>query len=245
MKLKKIASLMLAGVMAVSMLAGCSTADVAPTPDPDPEEPSATSYSAVMQNAFESKDIMKIHFADDSNLDKALEAAVGYAGYDAVTNDFLHQLWENGKSVQWIGSNLGGGNSSLAFDQVNLKLRDAMGTKIAMQRTDDDTVRYLSPESKANAANEPAWYDKNDVNTTVLYVADRGMSLEAAMDAIADEIATGVKGLNTYYDHIDTQGTTYHYEYTGSVSVCSKNFDAMNGIGVNFIAVNIVRTIVY
>src|SRR5699024_12564121 len=76
MKLKKIASLMLAGVMAVSMLAGCSTADVAPTPDPDPEEPSATSYSAVMQNAFESKDIMKIHFTDDSNLDKALETAV-------------------------------------------------------------------------------------------------------------------------------------------------------------------------
>ena len=245
MKLKKIASLALAGVMAVSLLSGCSTTSVEPTPTPDPEEPSATSYSAVMQNAFESKDIMKIHFTDDSNLDKALETAVGYAGYDAVTNDFLHQLWENGKSVQWIGKGLVGGNSSLAFDQVNQKLRDAMGTKIAMQRTDDETVRYLSPESKANAANEPAWYDKNDVNTTVLYVADRGMSLEAAMDAIADEIATGVKGLNTYYDHIDTQGTTYHYEYTGSVSVCSKNFDAMHGIGVNFIAVNIVRTIVY
>ena len=245
MKLKKIASLALAGVMAVSMLAGCSTTSVEPTPTPDPEEPSATSYSAVMQNAFESKDIMKIHFTDDSNLDKALETAVGYAGYDAVTNDFLHQLWENGKSVQWIGKGLVGGNSSLAFNQVNQKLRDAMGTKIAMQRTDDETVRLLSPESKANAANEPAWYDKNDVNTTVLYVADRGMSLEAAMDAIADEIATGVKGLNTYYDHIDTQGTTYHYEYTGSVSVCSKNFDAMHGIGVNFIAVNIVRTIVY
>ena len=244
MKLKKIASLALAGVMAVSMLAGCSTTSVEPTPTPDPEEPSATSYSAVMQNAFESKDIMKIHFTDDSDLDKALETAVGYAGYDAVTNDFLHQLWENGKSVQWIGSNFGGGYSSQAFGQVNLKLRDAMDTKIAMQFTDDDTVRYLSPESETSA-NQAARYDKNDVNTTVLYVADRGMSLEAAMDAIADEIATGVKGLNTYYDHIDTQGTTYHYEYTGSVSVCSKNFDAMNGIGVNFIAVNIVRTIVY
>ena len=244
MKLKKIASLALAGVMAISMLAGCSTTSVEPTPTPDPEEPSATSYSAVMQNAFESKDIMKIYFTDDSDLDKALETAVGYAGYDAVTDDFLHQLWENGKSVQWIGKNFGGGYSSQAFGQVNLKLRDAMGTKIAMQFTDDDTVRYLSPESKAST-NQPTWYDKNDVNTTLLYVADRGMSLEAAMDAIADEIAEGVKGLNTAYDHRDNLGDTYNYEYTGSVSVCSKNFDAMNGIGVNFIAVNIVRTIVY
>ena len=52
MKLKKIASLALAGVMAISMLAGCSTTSVepTPTPDPDPEQPNVSGYSQMLYN---------------------------------------------------------------------------------------------------------------------------------------------------------------------------------------------------
>ena len=39
MKLKKIASLALAGIMAVSMLAGCSTTNPKPNPNPGDDEP--------------------------------------------------------------------------------------------------------------------------------------------------------------------------------------------------------------
>ena len=46
MKLKKIASLALAGVMAVSMLAGCQNTSVNPEPTPNPDPTPATGYSA-------------------------------------------------------------------------------------------------------------------------------------------------------------------------------------------------------
>ena len=42
MKLKKIASLALAGIMAVSMLAGCSTANVEPEQPENPETPASS-----------------------------------------------------------------------------------------------------------------------------------------------------------------------------------------------------------
>ena len=241
MKLKKIASLALAGVMAVSMLTACGSNAIDEKPPVDDGDNDATSYSAVLQNELESKNIMKVKFSDNSALDSALESAVAHAGFDAVTNDFIHSLFDDGDSIRWVDEN----TSSEAVENVNTKLREVMKPEIEMQGTASETVRWLSPEAIDNTFNPGAACDKNNINTTILFVADRGMGLEAAMDEIADEIADGVKGLNTYYDHIDTQGTTYHYEYTGSVSVCSKNFDAMHGIGVNFIAVNIVRTIVY
>ncbi len=241
MKLKKIASLFLAGVMAVSMLAGCATTSNEPEQPNQPEEPSATSYSAVLQNELESKNIMKVKFSDSNELDNALESAVAHAGFDAVTNDFIHSLFGNGYSIRWVDKN----TSSEAVENVDTKLREVMKPEIKMQKTASETVRWLSPEAIGNPHNPGADCDENNINTTILFVADRGMGLEAAMDEIADMIADGVVGLNTSYDSRDVNGATYNYEYTGSVSVCSKNFDAMNGIGVNFIAVNIVRTIVY
>ena len=52
MKLKKIASLALAGIMAVSMLAGCSTPSVDPEPTPNPgdDEPAVSGYSQMLYN---------------------------------------------------------------------------------------------------------------------------------------------------------------------------------------------------
>ena len=54
MKLKKIASLMLAGVMAVSMLAGCAEANANSTPDPQPEQPTTSNVVAAIQNGIDS-----------------------------------------------------------------------------------------------------------------------------------------------------------------------------------------------
>ena len=241
MKLKKIASLALAGVMAVSMLTACGSNAIDEKPPVDDGDNDATSYSAVLQDELESKNIMKVKFSDSSELDSALESAVAHAGFDAVTNDFIHSLFGNGYSIRWVDQN----TSSDAVENVNNKLREVMKPEIGMQKTASETVRWLSPEAIGNPHNPGADCDENNINTTILFVADRGMGLEAAMDEIADMIADGVVGLNTSYDSRDVNGATYNYEYTGSVSVCAKNFDAMNGIGVNFIAVNIVRTIVY
>ena len=79
MKLKKIASLMLAGVMAVSMLAGCSNTAVDPEPTPDPDPAPATGYSAMLDEKVDDKNDY-VTFADNANDEAALEYALNSVG---------------------------------------------------------------------------------------------------------------------------------------------------------------------
>ena len=246
MKLKKIASLALAGVMAISMLAGCATTSNEPEQPNQPEEPSTTNYAALLQEDLEDENVLKLKGVENNELNKALQAAVGYVGNNAVTDEFLDTL--NDGRVRYIYSGNGNwGGTNLAMGTVNNKLRDAMDPEVTQLFTASETVRHLSPESKDGACGQGCLtaYTRNKINTTLLFVVDRGVSVEAAIDEIADEIIDGVKGLNTAYDHIDDLGDTYNYEYTASVAVAPYYFDAMHGIGVNFIAVDIVRSITY
>ena len=76
MKLKKIASLMLAGVMAVSMLAGCSNGTKPDEPD-NPVAPVTTNLAGYV-NGLLSEDVTKnIKFTDDTELRAALAAVAG------------------------------------------------------------------------------------------------------------------------------------------------------------------------
>ena len=78
MKLKKIASLMLAGVMAVSMLAGCSTTAVDPEPTPDPDPVPATGYSVELAaNLSDAAKKDYITYEDNADDIAALEDALG------------------------------------------------------------------------------------------------------------------------------------------------------------------------
>ena len=246
MKLKKIASLAFAGIMAVSMLAGCATTSNEPEQPNQPEEPSTTNYAALLQEDLEDENVLKLKAGDSSKLQSSLETVVGYVGNNAVTDEFLDTL--NDGRVRYIfttGNNWGGTN--LAMGTVNNKLRDAMDPEVTQLPSASETVRHLSPEIDDNACVQGcrAGYTRNGINTTLLFVVDRGVLVENAIDEIADEIIEGVKGLNTAYDHIDDKGDTYNYEYTASVAVAPYYFDAMHGIGVNFIAVDIVRSITY
>ena len=245
MKLKKIASLAFAGIMAVSMLAGCATTSNEPEQPNQPEEPSTTNYAALLQEDLEDENVLKLKAGDSSALQSSLETVVGYVGNNAVTDEFLDTL-NNGR-VRYIFSTGNWGGTNLAMGTVNNKLRDAMDPEVTQLASASETVRHLSPESADYACGQGcrAAYTRNGINTTLLFVVDRGVSDEAAIDLIADDIETGVKGLNTAYDHIDDKGDTYNYEYTASVAVAPYYFDAMHGIGVNFIAVDIVRSITY
>ena len=245
MKLKKIASLALAGVMAISMLAGCATTSNEPEQPNQPEEPSTTNYAALLQEDLEDENVLKLKGVENNELNKALQTAVGYVGNNAVTDEFLETL-NNGR-VRYIYSTGNWGGTNQAMGTVNNKLRDAMDPEVTQLSTATETVRHLSPEIRDNACGQDCLtaYTRNNINTTLLFVVDRGVSVEAAIDEIADEIIDGVKALNTAYDHRDDKGDTYNYEYTASVAVAPYYFDAMHGIGVNFIAVDIVRSITY
>ena len=81
MKLKKIASLMLAGVMAVSMLAGCNSAPVDDnTGDNNGNVVTPTSIVTAVNNGQSATNRVKIDFTADAALDSALTKAVKSIG---------------------------------------------------------------------------------------------------------------------------------------------------------------------
>ena len=82
MKLKKIASLMLAGVMAVSMLAGCSGKGTT-TEDGSTVNTSTSSIVNALNNAQSADNDAKVTFSADSTLDAALQKAIAMLGEGA------------------------------------------------------------------------------------------------------------------------------------------------------------------
>ena len=77
MKLKKIASLALAGVMAVSMLAGCSNKGTENNGTNDQEQTTtASSLSSELRKALSNDAMRKVTAISNSKLDAALEDAV-------------------------------------------------------------------------------------------------------------------------------------------------------------------------
>ena len=74
MKLKKIASLALAGVMAMSMLAGCAEANANSTPDPQPEQPTASNVVSAIQNGIDSHNPnLEVTVMSSNMLDQRME----------------------------------------------------------------------------------------------------------------------------------------------------------------------------
>ena len=84
MKLKKIASLMLAGIMAVSMLAGCKTGDSSSSSSS--EVVPTGLVGAVIEN-LDSKTTDKVAFTASSALQATLDKMVAYYGYDKNMTD--------------------------------------------------------------------------------------------------------------------------------------------------------------
>ena len=82
MKLKKIASLMLAGVMAMSMLAGCKTVDNSGNNCNDDVvvTPSASAIVTAVNNGQSATNDVKVDFTSDASLDAALTKAVEAVG---------------------------------------------------------------------------------------------------------------------------------------------------------------------
>ena len=83
MKLKKFAAMMLAGVMAVSMLAGCAEGGKKED-DKDPVVTTGMTGSVIA--ALDEDTTKNVEFAADSNLQSVLEKAVKNVGYNGLNN---------------------------------------------------------------------------------------------------------------------------------------------------------------
>ena len=235
MKLKKIASLMLAGVMAVSMLTACGDNTVNDPEQPNqPVEPTPAGYSSVLGDALVAQNVVnrKVHMQDSNDLNAALKTAMKFAGEDVVSGIY-----------DGMGANMPRYFNPADGDAIQLVARKLVDVMDSVNDADD----VNSWDAIANLYATEGNHDK-DLNVTMLYVVNDGVSVNAALEYIAAEISDAVADLDIDYDNIDgmwyDQKAEVEYDYTGSVSADSIKLDANHGKGLTFIAVQITRTVV-
>ena len=224
MKLKKIASLMLAGVMAVSMLAGCQNTNVKPEDPTDPDPTPATGYSVDLGNAL--ADVLKkneidtvVTFADNETDKAALEDALGNLG--------RNQLFE----------------TSGKFELYDLLDEDVVADFEDAAKLDRDTL--VNDNDKI--------YDyKYNLNKTVkvgdIFAVDATVDMSKAINWIVDEYEDAFAGLkkSVTIQNKQSEKLVYDYNYTVSVSVVNvpaPDVTIYTG-STNFIAVTVTRTVV-
>ena len=238
MKLKKIASLMLAGIMAVSMLTACDTTSNTPDTGDDDQGTTTpvTGYSAKLGDEIAKLSTIagkKVDWSESSKLQSSLNYQVGSVGYSALTGSFLNSL--NDGQVQFVDS---GWATPAIVTTVNDTVNDDMGAEQNARnyRDTDFAIMAINP-TLTN-------YATDDYNTVMLFVVDNGVDLNNAMDQIADMVSEAIVELDDDFTSSTLGSMNADYEYTGSVATCTKTFEAGHGVGVSFIAVEIVRHIV-
>ena len=225
MKLKKIASLMLAGVMAVSMLAGCNTASNGGNNggEGEGEGTTTTGYSVAFGDKVEKlnatvKAMDYVTFADNANDQAALEDALNNVG-----------------ALNILGSTV---PSSITYLDAGYSLTD-----------DFEDSAKLTRYGIANNAGD-VFNNKNTLNRTTkvgsVYVIDATVAMDKTLNQVAEKLDEYFAKLAKNGKISDAEGNevTYDFHYTISVSVVNKTSDVIdwyNG-SANFIAVTVTRT---
>ena len=235
MKLKKIVSLALAGIMAVSMLTACGEGDSNSTVTPPVDNTTPTGLSA--QLGAEASDLTnsKVTFADSTALNNALKHAVGNIGDRTISQAFIQGI----NDVTYLG-NMQAWNAVAAAVGV---LEDDMDVDVAMVATGNDPVRAtvdgLNPAI--------AQYDDNNYNTVMLFAVDSGVEMTNIIEQLSDLIDDDMDDLVTSFNVNTVNQDEHHevsYHYTCSVASTSKTFvDADTTFGVTFVAVEINRVL--
>ena len=234
MKLKKIASLALAGVMAVSMLTACGEAnnnDDTQKPT-EPDVTPAAGYSATFENRLSALAASNIDMSDSADLNAALKAAMDFAADSHIAQDYGLN-WND--TVNFIASTKNGSD----LNQVAIELVSKADTdKESMNQTSaEDTLKVLNP------LKNKVPYGKDNVDVVMLYVVDGGLSTDAAVKEVADAVNSEIERLVKTYNTVTTSEATHEvdYNYTGSVSADTITLDADHGKSMTFVAVEVVR----
>ena len=236
MKLKKIASMMLAGVMAVSMLAGCSGNTIGDNTNGDDNTnttPAAT-YSSTFAAALKDQAAVegKITMADNAELTADLNKAIEKLSAASIMR--FYSDFGNGTNYNRIVADIASAKNPEGDLAAIVKDMDAKAVNTAFGSTKgmlaDDAV-----------ANKP-WEDKT---VTMLFAVDSTVSANAAVAEVADALNAKIadlkinnKGTATTSDDVNE----LHYSYTGSVSVATKTLTENHGMGMHIVAVQITRS---
>ena len=233
MKLKKIASLALAGVMAVSMLTACGEGNnIDDTQKPtEPDVTPAAGYSATFENRLSALAASNIDMSDSADLNSALKAAMDFAADNHIAFSYDNKY---NNTATFIVSKKGDDLNQVAIELISKADADkeSMGKANAK-----DTLDVLNPLTK-NVA-----YGKDNVDVVMLYVVDGGLSTDAAVMEVADKVNSEIEKLVKTYNAAGTVEDTHEvdYNYTGSVSADTITLDADHGKSMTFVAVEVVR----
>ena len=212
MKLKKIASLALAGIMAVSMLAGCNgSSSSTPT---EPETPATSNYAATLQDALEGKARRIVTKAvANSELDSALQSAV-----DTYYND--SQLWyAYDANVTFLK------NSN---DETGKDINSAVVKALSAE----DTIENLDNDNDKDTVAVEVYAVSASVSNT--------KALELVADKITDTISGHVnngkfteKSRDSEYD--------YSYDIAASIVTKNYSTVGDMSVGVKYIAIAVTQ----
>ena len=212
MKLKKIASLMLAGVMAVSMLAGCNTTSNQPQEPTNPIQPGTDGISAAVETRVAdyldktNEEIPEyVDFNDDGDLDTALQYAVEFAGVGDIMPQYLHN-----DQLEYVNND------------IYVRLADAVGDDRSATIANIGDIYTLQKAENANS------YQIDDEVVVELYAISSAIGKNAVEQHIAEKIAYSVEAYeystrNTTGDNSTSDGGNYNHTYTVSVSTYTKN----------------------
>ena len=255
MKLKKLAALALAGVMAVSMLTACGNGNGG-APDNGGENGVATGYSSVLAKYMtEASKMDNVTFQDSSDDAAALADALGNRGTlllsgdtiapvplpvisSIICNDFKESLGVNNVVTDVANTLLGDGMEVVKmFDDEHGDLNEPK--KIGMLFVVDGTIsvekalRQLGMGIRASINDtelDDLWNVDGDLNDGINEFIDY-----FSLDTIVSELP----------ESMSSNGMTWNYDYTISASVINKAltvFDGYHG-SANYIAITITRTI--
>ena len=216
MKLKKIASLMLAGVMAASMLAGCQTASNGGNNgngEGDGENNGVVSgISSAISTAVKA-DVTgidtNVKFSDDSALDENLKYAAGFAGVDDALRGFVTK---NLREVR------GGRVLDTLKDRAGVN--DNYDTNVGIDAIGNDDVL---------AAAEPTGTTMHDEVAVRLYAISSVIPQENINELVAEDIAAIIdkNGDGEYDDNVylystsDSNANSSKFNHTYTISVSS------------------------
>ena len=245
MKLKKIASLALAGVMAVSMLTACDTTSntpVGPDGDGDVITTPVNDMTSAFQLGLSDKAEMKVNMSYSEDLQDDLAFAADEVGY-ATIFDFCTAIRaaggvrtvanfdrngtvyvadvNNGIWNVWANNNVAGDLSVAAADMSALNVDDAFNTLL------------------------PSYNEVEDETVTMLFAVDDTIGEANAVKQVGQLVNYRIERLRIDDDNTNElrpgfDATTFHYVYNGSVAIENKSIDS-HDMGVNLIAVEITR----
>ena len=227
MKLKKIASLALAGVMAMSMLAGCAKGNVQPEPTPTPDEPANTAAVDIL-------------YSELTGSAKENVTAVANAELDAALTNAVNKYWDYNSDADYDKDSI---FHKIGYDY----LTDVRGGRIGDAVKSAVGANYNDMSDNAGFSNAE---DAHDRSVVEVFAIAASTSDEYALELLAERIDWAVSKLPTEGGKDQTDWTiegdnkpNYDYSYTISASVTEKTV-TFAGVeqGVKYVAVMLNKT---